>query len=164
MTEHPLSTRRATRLRPWALVLGGIAAVSVAVLVALGVNGAGDEAIATTEGVASAAGVEVAGADVHLGRVPLNTAVEPTWTLVNTGSTPVVLGQPHADVLEGCCPGPLTVDATELAPGASTMLRFPLQMHAGMDGAHDFDVHVPVATTTGEQAVLTVGVDGFFGG
>lgn len=164
MTRRRLSTRHSTGVRRWALAASGIAAVAVAGLVALGMSSGDEEPVSTTAGVASAGGVEVQGSDVHLGRVPLNTTVEPTWTLVNTGSAPVALGQPHADVIEGCCPGPLSVDTTELAPGASTTLRFPLQMHPGMDGAHDFDVHVPVATATGEQAVLTVGVDGFFGG
>ena len=163
MTERPLATRR-RRLHPWALVVSGVAAAATAGLIAVGANSADESTGTTTAGVAVAGGVEVEGAEVHLGTVPLNTTVEPTWTLRNTSTGVVALGQPHADVLEGCCPGPLRVDAVQLAPGESTTLRFPLQMHAGMDGAHDFDVHVPVATAQGEQAVLTVGVDGFFGG
>lgn len=164
MTERRRTTQHRSRLRPWAFAVGGVAAVAAAVLIALGAGSGDDRAVTTTVGAAEAGGVEVDGAQVHLGSVPLNTTVEPTWTLRNTGPDAVALGQPHAEVVEGCCPGPLSVDAARLAPGESTVLRFPLQMHAGMDGAHDFDVHVPVATAVGEQSVLTVGVDGFFGG
>lgn len=108
-------------------------------------------------GVATAAGVEVIGSEVAMGDVPLDVTVEPTWTLVNTTDTPVALGEPHASVIEGCCPGPLTTATNVLAPGESTTLTFPLQMHRGMDGPHSFRIHVPV-----DDEVLEVGVTGDF--
>lgn len=112
---------------------------------------------AETTGVATAAGVEVVGSEIALGDVGLDITVEPTWTLVNRGAEPVVLGEPHASVIEGCCPGPLVVGTSLLAPGESTELIFPLQMHAGMDGPHEFRIHVPVG-----DEVLEVGVTGDF--
>jgi hypothetical protein len=166
MTERSLSTKHHRRSRRWLVAAAAIAALGFTALIAVGTAGGGDDdaSTASTDSTTTAGGVEVVGADVHLGQVALNTTVEPTWTLVNTSDGPVSLGAPHATVLEGCCPGPLSLDDSTLAPGATTMLRFPLQMHEGMDGAHDFDVHVPIATADGEQAVLTVGVDGMFGG
>jgi hypothetical protein len=88
--------------------------------------------------------IEVIGSTVEMGDVPLNVTVVPSWTLTNTGSEPVHLGDPHASVIQGCCPGPLQLGSRTLGPGESTELTFPLQMHAGMDGPHHFTVRVPV--------------------
>lgn len=110
-------------------------------------------------GTAMASGVEVQGTDIALGRVPLNVTVVPSWTLTNTGDGSVTLGEPHASVVEGCCPGPLRLSATSLASGESAELTFPLQMHPGMDGPHVFDVHVPLE---GGDEYLTLGVTGDF--
>ena len=128
------------------------------------VNAMGMPVLATpgsTRGRAAAGGVEVTGASWDLGRVPLNVAVRPTWTLRNTGTAPVTLGEPRAEVRTGCCPGPLALGATSLAPGASTTLTFELSRHPGMDGPHDLGVHVPV-TTAGATEHLTLGVVGDF--
>lgn len=113
-------------------------------------------------GVASAAGVSVQGATWSLGRVPLNVAVRPFWTLTNTGKEPVRLGEPKAEVRAGCCPGPFTLDDRELDPGESTVLTFELAMHEGMDGWHDMGVYVPIETASGEEAWLELAVTGDF--
>ena len=110
-------------------------------------------------GTATAGAVEVVGAKWAMGTVPLNVSVQPSWILRNTGRTPVELGEPHAEVLEGCCPGPFSLGATTLEPGDTTTLTFDLSMHEGMDGWHDLAVHVPVA-----DDVLTLGVTGDFQG
>ncbi|WP_370325127.1 hypothetical protein, partial [Euzebya sp.] len=60
-----------------------------------------------------------------------------------------------------CCPGPLTLDTTALAPGETTTLTFELSMHPGMDGPHDLAVHVPITTADGTEQ-LTVDVVGDF--
>jgi hypothetical protein len=98
-----------------------------------------------------------------MGWVPLNVAVRPAWTLANTGASSVVLGEPHPEVRAGCCPGPFRFGRRELAPGQSTTLTFELAMHPGMDGWHDFAVHVPVITEAGED-VLSLVVTGDFRG
>lgn len=114
---------------------------------------------AATSGTVEAAGLTVVGSSIALGQVPLNTTVVPTWTLENTGPVPVSLGQPHATVEEGCCPGPLTYDTDRLDPGDSATLTFPLQMHPGMDGPHRFTIHVPIANT---DEILALEVTGDF--
>jgi hypothetical protein len=111
-------------------------------------------------GEASAGDLRVTGAKWALGTVPLNVSVQPTWTLVNTGDDTIRLGEPHAEIREGCCPGPLTLGERTLAAGAATTLTFDLAMHEGMDGWHDIAVHVPVEEST---KPLTVEVTGNFG-
>jgi hypothetical protein len=113
-------------------------------------------------GQAAAAGVEVIGANWALGAVPLDTAVRPTWVLRNAGSATVHLGEPHPEVVEGCCPGPFSVGQRTLAPGESTTLTFELAMHAGMDGWHDIVVHLPAAAAGNAGGLLTLGVTGDF--
>jgi hypothetical protein len=115
----------------------------------------------TTSGTATAADLRVQGAHIAMGNVPLDVTVSPTWTITNTGNETVTLGEPHASVVEGCCPGPLLLAETRLAPGEATTLTFPLQMHAGMDGPHDFEVHLPVSNDP--DVVLTLRVTGDFG-
>ncbi len=114
-----------------------------------------------THGTTAAGPVEVVGSSWDMGQVPLNVAVRPAWELRNTGDQPVTLGQPHPEVREGCCPGPLTLDTTALAPGETTTLTFELSMHPGMDGPHDLAVHVPITSADGTEQ-LTVDVVGDF--
>jgi len=111
----------------------------------------------TAQGAATASSVKVVGATWALGDVPIDVAVRPTWILENTGTTPVSIDEPHAEVIAGCCPGALTVDADELAPGERATVTFELAMHEGMDGWHDMAVHVPVGDDT-----LTLAVNGYF--
>jgi hypothetical protein len=112
-------------------------------------------------GTASAAGVTVDGANWAMGQVPLDIAVRPYWTLTNTGSDPITLGEPQAEVREGCCPGPFAMERTRLAPGESTTLTFELGMSEGMDGWHDMGVYVPVEGGGGAE-VLELSVTGDF--
>lgn len=120
------------------------------------------EASPVVTGTIDQAGLVVEGAVIDLGVVPLDTTITPMWTITNTGSEAVILGEAYASVIEGCCPGPLTYSDSVLDPGESTMLAFPLQMHAGMDGPHDFDVHVPYGE--GGDDYLTLKVVGNFAG
>ena len=113
-------------------------------------------------GTAQAGGITVQGADWEMGQVPLDIAVRPFWTLTNTGSGEVRLGQPEAEVREGCCPGPFALGTDRLAPGESTVLTFELAMHEGMDGWHDMGVYVPVQGSGGDPQWLELNVTGDF--
>lgn len=172
--------------RRWAVAAAGAAMLVIAVALAAAVstptrtssvtagspaattgetNAMGLPVIATTgvaSGQAEAGGIVVTGADWDLGRVPLNVAVRPRWTLRNTGSAAVVLGEPKAEVRVGCCPGPLDLGHRTLAPGQSTTLTFELSMHSGMDGLHDLAVHVPVVPEGAPATHLTLEVVGDF--
>jgi hypothetical protein len=178
--------RRPSSGRRWAFAATGAAVLLVAVALAAGVTAPGGNPALTTgspsvttgetnamgmpviatpgaaSGQAEAGGVVVTGADWDMGRVPLNVAVRPRWTLRNTGSSAVTLGEPKAEVRTGCCPGPLELGHRSLAPGESTTLTFELSMHPGMDGPHDLAVHVPVGTEGAPATHLTLGVVGDF--
>jgi len=43
-----------------------------------------------------------------------------------------------------------------LKPGESTILDMAFMMHAGMDGMHDFEVHIPSNDSTWGEKTLTV--------
>ena len=112
-------------------------------------------------GTAQAGGITVQGSDWAMGQVPLDIAVRPFWTLTNTGTSEIRLGEPEAQIREGCCPGPFALGTDRLAPGESTVLTFELAMHEGMDGWHDMGVYVPIEGG-GDQQWLELNVTGDF--
>ena len=114
-------------------------------------------------GTATASGVSAEPATWALGRVALDVAVRPNWTITNTGTDAVTIGEPHVQINEGCCPGDFTFQGpTTLSPGAETGLTFELSMHPGMDGAHDMTLHVPVTHADGATDTLDLTVTGDF--
>lgn len=114
-------------------------------------------------GTKTSGGATIEPATWALGRVPLNVAVRPTWTIRNTGTQLFTLGTARAEIRTGCCPGPITVNGqATLAPGAETRLTFELSMHPGMDGAHDMDVVVPMTYGDGTTGAVTGNVTGDF--
>lgn len=114
-------------------------------------------------GVAEGDGITATPSMWALGRVPLNVAVRPNWQLRNTGRQTLTLGDPHVQINEGCCPGPLTYTGpTTLQPDQTAELTFELSMHPGMDGAHDMTIHVPVQHADGSDSILDLAVSGDF--
>ena len=119
----------------------------------------------TSTGTVTAAAITAEPASWALGSVPLNMAVRPTWTIRNTGSDVVTIGEPHAQINQGCCPGPFTfAGPTTLQPGGQISFNFELSMHPGMDGPHDITVHVPVTHANGGTDTVDVAVTGNFQG
>ena len=57
---------------------------------------------ALPDGPVQVLAVEVSQPVADLGQVPLNTPVQTGWVLRNTGTTPVSVGRPSIEVLEGC--------------------------------------------------------------
>jgi len=162
-TPEPSADDRGVRRRDVRYATVG-AVVGVAVIAAVFVGSGRTSSVdggsapqMATSGVEARAGLVVEGAHVDLGTVPLDVTVTPTWTITNTSSEVVQLGEPHASVVEGCCPGPLTLSDITLEPGESSVMEFPLQMHAGMDGPHDFDVHVPFGDAADYLTLKVVG-------
>lgn len=100
----------------------------------------------TRSGRAESAGIVVDGAAIEMGHIPLAYAVKPTWTIRNTSERTVTLSKPKLTIVKGCCPGEFKFGTETLAPGEQTTLEFPLHMHPGMDGYHDFRVAVPIST------------------
>jgi hypothetical protein len=118
-------------------------------------------------GMVTLAGLEVDGAEVTMGQVPLDVTVVPTWTVRNPTPHAISFTTGMPQVLEGCCPGPVVADGHQLAPGetvevpasGSVELAFPLQMHEGMGGYHH--LAVPLATPDGLE-VTALQVTGDF--
>lgn len=51
--------------------------------------------------------------------------------------------QPYLEVVKGCCPPNISVGTMALDPGQSTYVETPeFMMHEGMDGPHDFAIHL----------------------
>lgn len=118
-------------------------------------------------GTVTLRGLEVDGAELAMGEVPLEVTVVSTWTVNNPTAQPVSFTTGMPQVLEGCCPGPVFADGRQLAPGetvevpasGSVELSFPLQMHEGMGGYHH--LAVPLASPDGEE-VTALHVTGDF--
>ena len=51
--------------------------------------------------------------------------------------------QPYLEVVKGCCPPNISIGKMTLDPGQSTFVETPeFMMHEGMDGPHDFAIHL----------------------
>jgi hypothetical protein len=82
--------------------------------------------------------------NIDLGNQKLGTTVNVTFNIKNVGDKLLVFTEaPYIEVKEGCCPSSPTIGSKTLKPGESTTLTFPMMMHAGMGGYHDFRVHIP---------------------
>ena len=89
------------------LLLGLGFAAGVAGVIAIAVWSGGSSAperstLDLPDGPARAGDVEAPQAVVDLGHVPLDTVVEPSFVLRNTGEAVARLGVPRVEVLEGC--------------------------------------------------------------
>jgi hypothetical protein len=101
-------------------------------------------------------GLQIAGAEVHMGQVALGVTYVPAWNVQNPGGDAIGLTVGQPQVLEGCCPGPVYIDGhlvepgrhVMVPPGGSVLVQFPLQMHAGMDGPHHLAVPLAVGDAT----------------
>ena len=90
------------------------------------------------------------------GNVKNNTPVKTQFQVKNVGDQElVILGEPRVEVVEGCCPPRAAISSTALKPGEESTVSMQFMMHEGMDGPHEFRVHVltndPVQ---GEQQVV----------
>jgi hypothetical protein len=64
---------------------------------------------------------------------------------------------PYLEVVEGCCPPELSVGTMTLNPGQSTYVQTPeFMMHQGMDGKHDFAIHLRTNDPTNPEVLVHV--------
>ncbi len=81
---------------------------------------------------------------VDLGTIALGKTIEVKFDVANVGDQPLVFTKaPYLEVVKGCCPSQPTVGQRTLNPGEHTTVTFPMMMHEGMGGAHDFRLHLP---------------------
>ena len=65
--------------------------------------------------------------------------------------------KPYVEVVEGCCPPDLSVGKMSLRPGESTTVTSTqFFMHPGMDGKHNFAVHMPTNDPAEPDFVINV--------
>jgi hypothetical protein len=88
--------------------------------------------------------ITVEEANIDMGYIKLGEYRSINIKVTNTGDgTLRFKEQPYIEVLEGCCPPQLSIGKMSLKPGESTYVRSPdFMMHAGMDGKHDFGIHL----------------------
>ena len=120
---------------PWALVALGVVLIFGAVFVFS--NGASADSGGTPA-------ITVEEQNIDLGYIKLGEYRSLNIKVTNTGSGPLRFKeQPYIEVLEGCCPPQLSVGTMVLKPGESTYVQSPdFMMHEGMDGKHDFAIHL----------------------
>jgi hypothetical protein len=95
---------------------------------------------------------------IDFGHVPDYTEKTFSISVTNTGTgTLRFTEQPYVQVVEGCCPPKLIVGSMMLRPGESTTVTSSVfMMHPGMDGKHDYAVHLK--TNDASQPDLVVHV------
>ena len=94
---------------------------------------------------------------VDHGDVLVNRFVETEFVVQNVGDETLhILDTPYIEVVEGCCPSQMTVDDRALSPGEITTIRTRFTMHPGMDGPHDFRVHIRTTDPDQPEKELTI--------
>ncbi len=81
-----------------------------------------------------------------------------TITVTNTGDGILRFSEdPFVQVVEGCCPPKLTIGSKVLKPGESTTITSAeFSMHPGMDGKHNYAVHLKTNDPAQQDLVVTV--------
>ena len=65
--------------------------------------------------------------------------------------------QPYLEVVEGCCPPNISIGKMTLDPGQSTFVETPeFMMHQGMDGPHDFAIHLKTNDPSNPELLVHV--------
>jgi hypothetical protein len=81
-----------------------------------------------------------------------------SFTVTNTGTGMLNFSEkPYIQVLEGCCPPDLSIGKMSLRPGETTRITSAVfYMHPGMDGKHNFAVHLKTNDPTQPDMVVNV--------
>ena len=121
------------------IILAGVALIAVAII-----GGNRAAAPAAAPNVTGAPALQVDQEKVDLGTVALGSTVDVKFEVTNVGDQPLVFTKaPYLEVVKGCCPQQPTVGQRMLNPGEHTTVEFPMMMHQGMGGYHDFRLHLP---------------------
>lgn len=140
-----------------ASILGGLALMGLVVYAVW--------AAATGDTGGPRVAVEVQGApsikpdkdNVDLGTIHYGQTVKVDFQIANVGDQQLRLSQqPYIEVVEGCCPPPVTVDSLNLNSGQTMTLSTSFMMHEGMGGKHNYRLHLPSNDPTQPDRTLTI--------
>jgi hypothetical protein len=152
--SQPITPQQKKRIPLWLplIIVAGVALIVVTVFSA-------------TRNAAPAAATEVVGAPalkvdkekVDLGTIALGTTIEVKFEVTNVGDQPLVFTKaPYLEVVKGCCPSQPKVGQRTLNPGEHTTVVFPMMMHEGMGGEHDFRLHLPTNATSQSDKTVQI--------
>lgn len=102
------------------------------------------KAVPYTPEVTGGPSLKVNTESLDLGKQKNLVPVLVSFEISNVGDKPLIFTEaPYIEVVKGCCPPTPDIGSMKLQPGQKTTLSFQLMMHEGMDGIHDFKVHIP---------------------
>ena len=127
--------RRQQKKFPWLIVAVGVVLVTAAVFIFS--KPAEDYSGGTPA-------ITVDQQNIDMGYIKLGEYRTIKIKVTNTGDGVLRFKEaPYLEVVKGCCPPELSVGSMTLNPGQSTYVQTPeFMMHQGMDGKHDFAIHL----------------------
>ena len=139
--SQPIASQQQKRIPLWLplIIVAGVVLIGVAVFSAARTATPG-----TVPQVSGGPALQVDKEKIDLGTIALGQTVEVKFVVTNVGDQPLVFTKaPYLEVVKGCCPQQPTVGQRTLNPGEHTTVAFPMMMHGGMGGYHDFRLHLP---------------------
>ena len=126
----------------WLVLAGAAVAVVIIVVGVVAVISASQQPSYQPE-VTGRAAVQVSQDQFDYGTRHYGETVNASFQVKNIGDqTLYVLGAPQIEVVQGCCPPQTQISSKTLHPGDVATVSYSFMMHQGMDGPHDFRVHV----------------------
>ncbi len=134
--------RKGFQFKHAGLILGGLLLIAAAFWLFRGSKSNGNDG--GTGMVGGTPAISVDQKAIDFGDLKDFTSKTISIKVTNTGTGTLRLtDQPYIQVVKGCCPPALSAGRLSLAPGQSTMVTSAsFFMHPGMDGPHDFAVHI----------------------
>lgn len=133
---------------PWSLVaIGGVLLIIAAFFLAnRGGDGGGTPSIAVDQ------------QKIDFGYIKLGEYRSFKIKVTNNGDGILQFKEtPYIEVLQGCCQPDLTISSLNIKPGESAYIQSPdFMMHEGMDGPHDFAVHLKTNDPNNSDMVVHV--------
>ena len=135
MSKKTKKQRRQQKKFPWLIVVAGLALVTAAIF--LFSKPAEDYSGGTPA-------ITVDQQNIDMGYIKLGEYRTIKIKVTNSGDGVLRFKEaPYLEVVKGCCPPELSVGSMTLDPGQSTYVQTPeFMMHQGMDGKHDFAIHL----------------------
>ncbi len=148
MSKHKHNQRKKFSVPALALLIGGLLLLVAAAFFVFQGNDTGG----------GAPRLAVDQEKIDWGIVKNNTPKVITITVTNTGSGTLRFKQkPYVEVVEGCCPPDMSISSMVLKPGESaTVTSVEFFMHEGMDGKHNYAVHLITNDATQPDKVVNI--------